>query len=335
MSANANLTTAKKVKNDEFFTMLCDVEAELQHYWPQLRNKVVYCNCDDPANSNFWRYFVDNFESIGIKKLIATHYTPGHASYMHIIEHSQKAGRKHRQVHSKMYGDGDFRNEECIKVLQEADIVVTNPPFSLFKEYISLLSEQNKQYIVIGNMNTLSSIAIFSLIKDNKMWLGYTRPKRFIMPDGLIKAFGNIVWYTNVDIEKRHCPISLACEYDPQKHLRYDNYDAINVDRLADIPKDYMGEMGVPLTFLIQQCPDQFQLQGMGASKQFFTPTKQYVRPLRHNLDGTTTRQHVAVNNTLTIAYDDPPLNCLYCTADNTNKYLVSPYKRLLIKRRP
>lgn len=334
MTSNSNLTVAKKTKNDEFYTQLCDVENELQYYWGQLKGKVVYCNCDDPTVSNFWKYFDTHFDDIGIAALIATHYTPASTSYKLEIKRHPLTGERTPPVRTDLQGDGDFQSEECIQILREADVVVTNPPFSLFKEYVTQLIQYGKQFIVMGNMNIVSSRTVFRLIVSSQMWLGYSNPKRFIMPDGNIKSFGNIVWYTNVDIRKRHQPISLTCDYDPTRHLPYDNYDAINVGRLCDIPRDYFGIMGVPLTFLTQQCSDQFELLGIGSSKQFFTPTKYYIRPLRHNIDGTTTRMHIPVNNTLTIAYDTPPEGTIYFTANNTDKYLVSPYNRLLIRRK-
>lgn len=333
MTSNENLQTAKKAKNDEFYTQYCDIEEELANYWQQLRGKVIYCNCDDPDSSNFWLYFEKNFDRIGLKTLISTHYTPNQSSYKLEIHRHPITNKRLSPIRTAMHGDGDFRSLECIQVLKMADVVVTNPPFSLFKEYIAQLRAYDKHFIVIGNMNIMSSKAIFRMMFDNEMWLGHNNPKRFIMPDGSAKAFGNIVWYTNVDIQKRHKPMELSSRYDPVRHLTYDNFEAINIDRVADIPCDYFGIIGVPITFLSQQCPEQFKLLGIGSSKKFFVPTKYYKRPLRHNLDGTTTRQHIPVNNTLTIAYDSPPERKIYFTAENSDKYLVSPYNRLLIQR--
>jgi len=334
MASNNNLNNAKKARNDEFYTQFYDIENELKHYWSQLRGKIVYCNCDNPALSQFWKYFDIHFDDIGIMAVISTYYTgSGHSSKLEIRRHPQ-TGEKQGPVRTDLKENGDFRSTECIQILQEADVVVTNPPFSLFKEYVTMLVQYGKQFVIIGNMNIASSRVVFNLIMNNQIWLGNSCPKRFIMPDGNVKAFGNIVWYTNMDILKRHRPIQLVCNFDPLRHLKYDNYDAINVDRLSEIPQDYFGIMGVPLTFLTQQCPDQFELLGIGSSKQFFTPTKYYIYPVRHNIDGTTTHQHIPVNNTLTIAYDTPPENGIYFTANNTNKYLVSPYNRLLVQRK-
>lgn len=334
MSSNSNLTVAKNVKNDEFYTFMPDIEIELGNYEGYFRGKTVYCNCDDPEQSNFWRYFYKRFDELGLKGLISTHYTPDKSSYRLDVWRDTFTGRMQEPVRRDIHGDGDFRSEECVQVLREADVVVTNPPFSLFKEFVALLLREGKQFIVIGNMNIVSSKTIFRSLVDKELWLGHTRPKEFLMPNGQTKKFGNIVWYTNVDSLYRHQFLELPQTYVPGKYLAYDNYDAINVDSIQEIPGDYFGVMGVPLTFLLKQCPDQFELLGLGSSKLFFEPTKLYIRPLRHNLDGTTTRQHIAVNNTLTIALNEPPKGCYYCTADNTDKYLVSPYNRLLIQRK-
>lgn len=334
MSSNSNLTIAKNVKNDEFYTSMPDIEVELENYRGYFKGKTVYCNCDDSERSNFWRYFYERFDELELTGLISTHYTPGKSSYRLDVWRDTFVGRMREPVRRDIHGDGDFRSKECIQILQEADVVVTNPPFSLFKEFITLLLQEDKQFIVVGNMNIVSSKAIFRSLVDKKIWLGHTRPKEFLMPNGQTKKFGNIIWYTNVDSQRRHQLFELPQTYALGKYLVYDNYDAINVDSIQEIPGDYLGVMGVPLTFLLKQCPDQFELLGLGSSKLFFTPIKQYIRPLRHNLDGTTTRQHIAVNNTLTIALDEPPVGCYYCTADNTDKYLVSPYNRLLIQRK-
>lgn len=334
MSSNSNLTIAKNVKNDEFYTLMSDIEIELENYKDYFKKKVVYCNCDDPERSNFWRYFYERFDELGLDGLFSTHYIPSSPSYRLDVRRDIFTGRKQEPFRTALHGDGDFRSEECVQFLQEADVIVTNPPFSLFKEFVALLLRENKQFMAIGNMNIVSSRAIFGSLLNKELWLGHTRPKEFLMPNGQMKKFGNIVWYTNVDSPQRHQFLTFPKTYAPKKYLAYDNCDAINIDSVQEIPGDYFGVMGVPLTFLLKPCPDQFKLLGIGSSKLFFTPTKQYVRPLRHNMDGTTTRQHIAVNNTLTIALDNPSKNCYYCTAENTDKYLISPYNRLLIQRK-
>lgn len=336
MAKNSNLTKAKKAKNDEFYTQITDIEKELVHYHDQLRDKVVFCNCDDPEWSNFWRYFDLNFDHIGLRGLIATHYDPEKQTYKLEIRRDPVTGEKLPPVRMDLKQNGDFRSPECVELLKECDVVVTNPPFSLFREYVAQLMAYDKKFVIIGNMNAITYKEIFPLLKENRMWLGYMSPKQFGQPDGTMKSFGNVLWYTNIDIKKRHEPLTLFRRYydDPSKYPKYDNYDAINVDKVADIPEDYDGVIGVPITFLNIHCSDQFTIVGAGTSKDFFTPTIQYARPLRHNPDGSATRQHIAVNQTLTLGYDAPPAKGYYVTAENTSKYLTSPYNRILIRRK-
>ena len=275
---NSNLHTAKREKNDEFYTQLADIENELKHYTEHFRGKVVYCNCDDPRVSNFFHYFSYNFERLGLKKLITTCYKnqerdlfsqndSEHAIYLEYngdkngdnIPNPEEIGIHH------LKGDGDFRSKESIELLKQADIVVTNPPFSLFREYIAQLIEYNKKFIVIGSMNAITYKEIFKLIKENKIWLGNNSVKEFLQP-GVKKTFGNILWYTNLDHKKRHEEIILYKKYNEEEYPKYDNYDAIEVSKVANIPMDYDGYMGVPITFLNKYNPEQFEIIGMSAS---------------------------------------------------------------------
>lgn len=259
---NSNLHAAKVAKNDEFYTRFEDINFEInlvEHgYRPFFKDKIVYCNCDDPEESNFWKFFKARFNGLKLKKLISTHYDQeGKSSYK--LEYDGE-----RVVKSELDGNGDFRSPECVELLKESDIVVTNPPFSLFREFVALLMKYEKKFVIIGNMNAITYKEIFPLIKDNKIWLGYTQPKIFIQPDGSEKKFGNILWYTNLEIPKRHEPMLLGGSYErgSKKGMfpKYDNYDAINVDRVCDIPEDYDGVMGVPITFLDKYCPEQFEI---------------------------------------------------------------------------
>ena len=233
-SQNKNLHKAKQGKNDEFYTQLCDIENELRHYKEHFRGKTVLCNCDLP-HSNFVKYFQDNFQELGLKKLL-------HSGY------------------NKENNTGDFRSAECIELLKQADIVVTNPPFSLFREYVSQLVEFDKKFLIIGNQNAITYKEIFKLIKENKLWLGKTFPKQFKQPNGKFKIFGNITWFTNIDYPQRHEDLVLYKKYTPQEYPHYDNYNAINVDKTKDIPLDWAGAMGVPITFLDKYNPEQFEI---------------------------------------------------------------------------
>lgn len=261
MAKNSNLAAAKRAKNDEFYTQLTDIEKELVHYKEQLRGKIIFCNCDDPTWSNFWRYFHLNFAHIGLKKLIATHFDPEKPTYKLEYEGGNDTDVE-AGVKTELSQNGDFRSPECIELLKECDVVVTNPPFSMARAYIAQLMEYGKQFIIISNMNSITYKEIFPLLKDNRMWIGYTNPKQFLQPGGSLKSFGNILWYTNIDIKKRHEPLILFRRYsdDPSKYPRYDNYCAINVDKVSDIPEDYEGVMGVPITFLDKYCPEQFEI---------------------------------------------------------------------------
>lgn len=276
---NKNLRKASKAKNDEFYTQLTYIEKEMGHYKEHFKNKVVFCNCDDPEESNFWNYFALNFEYLQLKKLVSTHYETEKPSYkLEIVADINNDGRINKldTVKTSLKQNGDFRSDECIEILQEADIIVTNPPFSLFREYISQLVEYNKKFIIIGNLNAITYKEIFCLIKENKLWLGASLDGRniwFRIPNSYEKyhkiengekyAFvASTVWFTNLDYQKRHEDIILYKTYknSEEEYPKYDYYDAINVNKTKEIPLDYNGYIGVPITFLNKFNPDQFEI---------------------------------------------------------------------------
>lgn len=275
---NTNLRKAAKVKNDEFYTRYEDIEEEVMLYRRYFKNKIVYLPCDDPAEkkSEFWSFFVNNFDSFGLKKLIATHYDEtGKAYKIWIDEDTTGDGYidDDDALQEDLNGNGDFRSEECIEILKECDIVCTNPPFSLFKEFISLINEHKKSFLIIGNQNAFTYKETFSLMKTNKIWTGTNMVKQFYQPDGSIKKFGNICWFTNLPSNKRNQELVLTKTYSEIEYPTYDNYEAINVDKVVDIPKDYYGVMGVPITFLDKYNPEQFEI--IDINPHFFTIIEQ------------------------------------------------------------
>ncbi len=253
--SNENLRNARSQKNDEYFTLYEDIEKELEHYTEQFEDKIVYCNCDNPDISNFYKYFKDNFKRLKLKRLIATHYIQNTRT-----EKTEFDGET--ETRELLNGNGDFRSDECIDILKGCDIVITNPPFSLFRSFVAQLIEHNKKFLIIGSQNAITYKEIFPLLKDNKMWLGNNHVKEFRKPDGTIQKFGNICWFTNLDIKKRHEPLKLTKHYTPEEYPRYDNYNAINVNKIADIPCDYNKYIGVPITFIDKYCPEQFEIIG-------------------------------------------------------------------------
>jgi len=309
--ANKKLAVAKDAKKDEFYTQLADIEREIRHYRDFFRGKVVLCNCDDPYESNFFKYFALNFNHLGLKKLIATCYATSPVLYTQLnlfgdvvetnsnigdrspykIEISEVTDGNHdgridladveyllknqRNTLSLLEGDGDFRSAECIELLKQADVIVTNPPFSLFKEYVAQLIEYEKSFVIIGNQNAITYKEIFPLLKDNKMWLGYGFKGNvgfFLSPyedyavsshhkEGLIRISG-VMWFTNIDIEKRHENLILYKVYNQDEYPRYVTFDAIDVSETQNIPCDYFGIMGVPKTFMDKYNPEQFELLG-------------------------------------------------------------------------
>lgn len=281
---NNFLAKAKASKNDEFYTQLSDIEKELKHYKEHFKGKIVFCNCDDPADSNFWNYFALNFEYLGLKKLIATHFEEKKPSYkLEIARDVNKDGKINKldTIKTPLKQNGDFRSDECIEILKESDIVVTNPPFSLFRVYISQLIEYNKKFLIIGSQNNFTNKEVFRLLKENKIWAGIDNggTKWFQVPDHYdittttrkkiengkkFFSMGNIYWITNLDNKKRHEDITLYKSYlkNKSEYPSYDNYKAINVNKVADIPMDYKGVMGVPVTFIDKYNPDQFEIIG-------------------------------------------------------------------------
>ena len=322
MAGNSNLHDSARNKQDEFYTQLSLIEKELKHYRSFFAGKTVLCNCDDPYESNFFKYFAMNFNTLRLKKLVTTCYATSPVVGDEFEYYVDNAGqlafvpdtdttplvcstrrpyrveitevtdenndgradladveylmRNRKNTMTLLNGDGDFRSPECVELLREADVVVTNPPFSLFREYITLLEEYRKYFIIIGNMNAVTYKEIFPMIAENRLWLGYNSGHFwFKVPDSYEikktdfkidehgqkwRRMGNICWFTNVDIEKRHENMPLFRNYSPELYPKYDNYDAINVDRTVDIPCDYYGVMGVPITFLSQYNPDQIEI---------------------------------------------------------------------------
>lgn len=327
MAGNRNLNSAKTARKDEFYTQLTDIEKEMRYYRKHFKGKTVLCNCDDPFESNFFKYFVLNFNRLGLKKLIATCYatSPIAGKQLQYYEQSdgqlsfsfgEKCGesadskRPYKAVVTKVYdvtgdggidmvdvaelfkagdnaltqlnGDGDFRSPECVNLLDEADIVVTNPPFSLFREFVSLIVEHQKNFVIIGNQNAISYEETFSLMKNNKMWIGasiHSGDRAFFVPDdypldaagcGIDEETGRkyirvkgVRWFTNLDIKQRHEEMILVRRYIPDEYPKYVNYNAIEVAKTSDIPCDYAGEMGVPITFMDKYNPDQFEIVGI------------------------------------------------------------------------
>lgn len=261
MATNANLHKAKDAKNDEFYTQLTDVSKELMHYKHHFKDKIVFCNCDDPTWSAFWKYFHLNFAELGLKKLISTHYDKNEPTYKMVYEGGDdsdiKVGAK-----TPLEGNGDFRNQECLELLDEADIVVTNPPFSLFREYVAVLMEHEKKFLIIGSLNAVKYSECFPFIMNNQMWLGNNNVHDFMQPDGTVKKFGNINWYTNLDFAKRHEKIILWKEYNDKEYPKYETYDAIEVSKVTNIPVNYSGIMGVPVSFMSKYNPEQFEIVG-------------------------------------------------------------------------
>ena len=265
---NTNLRKAAKVKNDEFYTRYEDIENEVMKYRKQFKNKIVYSPCDDPAEkkSEFWSFFVNNFDAFGLKKLIATHFDESGRAYKIWIDSDLNNDGwidDADALQEDLKGNGDFRSEECVEILKECDIICTNPPFSLFRELIDLIMTHNKQFLIIGNKNAYAYKEIFTLIKNNKVWTGYNAVHNFIQPDGNIKKFGNIGWFTNLQSKKRNEELILTKTYNEIDFPYLDNYNAINVGKVVNIPKDFDGYMAVPITFIDKYNPNQFEIFGI------------------------------------------------------------------------
>lgn len=376
-----NLNAAAKAKKDEFYTQLTDIEKEMRYYRKHFRGKTILCNCDDPFESNFFKYFVLNFNRLGLTKLIATCYSTspimGSQLQYHFDKHGQMSfsfgdtssddGIKHpykavvKQVYDKtgdggvdmldvvelfksgenelseLSGDGDFRSLECLSLLDEADIVVTNPPFSLFREYIATLMEHRKKFIIIGNVNAITYKEFFPLLKENKVWIGasiHSGDRKFYVPDDYpLSAAGcgideegrrfirvkGVRWYTNLDIKQRHEELILVKKYTPDAYPRFENYDAINVDKTVDIPCDFDGVMGVPITFMDKYSPDQFDIIGLGIANLGLSIGVQPYKP-EHKAYRKEVQKRGAVDGDL------------YMLDENGNP--VVPYARVLIRNK-
>jgi hypothetical protein len=360
--ANKELKSAKENKKDEFYTARDVIDAELRYYVHHFKNKIVLCNCDDPYESNFFKYFAMNFEHLGLKKLIAASY--GNSSIagteMPLFENIppkspiQLTAYKIeltgvtgiytlddvrtlvKQNVKRLKGNGDFRSDECVELLKQADIVVTNPPFSLFREYVAQLIEHDKRFLIIGNVNAITYRDIFSLIKNSKLWLGvsiHSGDREFRVPDDYplvaagfrIDEHGHkhirvkgVRWYTNFDHDKRHEELLLYREYEADTYKTYENYNGINVDKVVDIPKNYDGVIGVPITFLDKHNPDQFNIIGLGISN---SGIEVGVRPYKpeHKRYRKEVQKRGAVDGDLYMMIDD---------------VVTVPYARVLIKRK-
>lgn len=379
---NKALSAAGQAKKDEFYTQLVDIENELRHYKEHFKGKVVFCNCDDPYESNFFKYFAINFNHLGLKKLICTCYAGSPVVYTQLSlfgdeevigeEPSDKKPYKIEITHvddlngdgavdltdvelllrsvdgkpTLLNGDGDFRSAECIELLKEADIVVTNPPFSLFREYVAQLMKYDKQFLIIGSQNNVTYKEIFPLLKDNKLWLGYkSGDMAFTVPDSYEaretrfwidengqkwRSLGNICWFTNLDIQKRHEELILFRNYSPEEYPNYDNYDGIEVKKVVDIPCDYYGIMGVPITFLDKYNPDQFEI--IGITKTWFGAANK-IYPMQIQVSKNGDRSNVSkLNDGASLEQKEIPKNTTYYIVDD--KMYIQTYPRILIKRK-
>ena len=378
---NVSMSAAIKAKNDEFYTLLTDIEKEMRHYRKHFKGKTVLCNCDDPFESNFFKYFVLNFNRLELKKLIATCYatSPIAGQQLSLFDvvggEEEQRNKPYKAVVTKVYdvtgdggvdmfdvaelfkthenelteleGDGDFRSDECLALLDEADIVVTNPPFSLFREYVATLMEHDKKFIIIGNSNAITYKEVFPLIMQNKLWLGVTRSGTGsmwfrIMDDFPVKSgqkvengvryqtIGNSAWFTNLDVKKRHEEMILVKRYTPDDYPRYDNYDAIEVSKILDIPLDYSGVMGVPITFLGKYNPDQFEI--VGITKTWFGgASKTYDMQTQVSKNGATSTVS-KLNDGPALRVSVPPKDKTYYIVDG--EYFIQAYARVLIRNK-
>ena len=402
MSGNKSLGDAKSAKKDEFYTQLCDIEAELKHYTRFFKGKTVLCNCDDPYESNFFYYFASRFNDLGLKKLIATCYDGSPVAYTQLdlfdsgeevlaaknAEDAEREGESLRPLRSlrqkkprherraykivitevgdengdgtvdiadveyliknrknvltRLNGNGDFRSPECVELLKEADVVVTNPPFSLFREYVALLVQHKKKFLIIGNQNAITYKDCFSLFMRNEMWLGasiHSGDREFAVPDDYpLAAAGSRIdgtgrkyirvkgvrWFTNLDYKERHEDLVLVRHYTPEEYPKYANYDAIEVSKTADIPCDYYGEMGVPITFLDKYNPDQFEI--VGSSRWLGRPMSE-IAPKGSYVSG-------GIRFYLPISAATPPCSAAYTTGSSSSVKYQRLYDRIVIRRK-
>lgn len=336
-SANANLHKAKDAKNDEFYTQLTDVAKELMHYKAHFKDKIVLCNCDDPTWSAFWKYFHLNFAELGLKKLISTHYDREEATYK--MEYTGGDDNDIEVgVKTPLEGNGDFRNKECLDLLDECDIVVTNPPFSLFREYAAVLMEHQKKFLIIGNKNAITYKEFFPLLKNDEVWIGCNSPSEFSTPDGLTKKLNGLTrWFTNLDVAKRHEKLILWKKYTPEEYQTYDNYSAINVDKVSEIPCDYNGVMGVPITFMDKYNPEQFEIIGLlqsSTDEQAGIPNLRYYndfKEMRQDMSFTGASGGKANGNPV---IKEKPIKGNFLYNPITKEYVHSVYARIAIRKK-
>lgn len=393
MAGNSNLSAAVKAKKDEFYTQLTDIEKEMRYYKKHFNGKTVFCNCDDPFESNFFKYFVLNFNRLGLKKLIATCYFSSPIVGQQLQYHCDKNGqmsfsfgdetevtdgakRPYKAIVTQVYdktgdggvdmvdvaelfisgenqlteleGDGDFRSAECLALLDESDIVVTNPPFSLFREFVNVLIQREKHFIILGNVNAITYKEFFPLIRDNKVWIGasiHSGDRKFYVPDDYpLNASGcgvdedgrrfirvkGVRWYTNLDIRQRHEEMILVKKYAPEVYEHFDNYDAINVDVTTDIPCDYAGLMGVPITFLDKYSPDQFEIIGV---TQSWCGIASKIYPRQIQIDKNGKRSQVTkLNDGAAIKVEQPPVNKTYYEVEG--ELFIKTYARVIIRNK-
>lgn len=359
--ANKNLNAAKEAKKDEFYTQLEDINNELRHYREHFRGKTVLCNCDDPRVSNFFTYFAYNFEFLGLKRLITTCYKNQDMDLfsqnkseqaIYLIYDGDKNGNnipdpEEIGIHP-LKGDGDFRSRECVELLKQADIVVTNPPFSLFREYVAQLMEYKKSFLIIGNVNANTTKEIFPLIKKNRMWMGasiHSGDRKFWVPDDYelnaascgvdetgrkyIRVKG-VRWFTNLDYKERHENLILYKKFSSDYYPKYDNFDAIEVSKTEEIPCDYDGVMGVPVTFLDKYNPDQFEI--LGISKTWFgMANKIYGEQIQVDKNGKESRV-TKLNDGAVLEVKTPPTDKTYYKVDG--KIYIQTYPRILIRKK-
>ena len=393
MAGNSNLSAAVKAKKDEFYTQLTDIEKEMRYYKKHFNGKTVFCNCDDPFESNFFKYFVLNFNRLGLKKLIATCYFSSPIVGQQLQYHYDKNGqmsfsfgyetevtdgakRPYKAIVTQVYdktgdggvdmvdvaelfvsgenqlteleGDGDFRSAECLALLDESDIVETNPPFSLFREFVNVLIQREKHFIILGNVNAITYKEFFPLIRGNKVWIGasiHSGDRKFYVPDDYpLNASGcgvdedgrrfirvkGVRWYTNLDIRQRHEEMILVKKYAPEVYEHFDNYDAINVDVTTDIPCDYAGLMGVPITFLDKYSPDQFEIIGV---TQSWCGIASKIYPRQIQIDKNGKRSQVTkLNDGAAIKVEQPPVNKTYYEVEG--ELFIKTYARVIIRNK-
>lgn len=379
---NNDLSEARAAKKDEFYTRLVDIENELRHYRRHFKDKVVFCNCDDPFESNFFKYFVLNFNRLGLKKLIATCYSNSpiannQLSLFDISGNEEDAVKPYKAIVNKVYdangdggitmldvaelfrsgenelselqGNGDFRSPECIELLKECDIVVTNPPFSLFREYVATLFEHKKKFLIIGGIGAFTYKETFPLLMNNQMWIGpsiHSGDRAFFVPDsypleaagcGIDEATGRkyirvkgVRWFTNLDFRQRHESLILVKRFKPENYPKYDNYNAIEVGSTSDIPCDYEGVMGVPITFLDKYSPDQFEI--IGITKTWFgAAIKTYPKQIQISKAGDESTVS-KLNDGAVLRVNEPPKNKTYYMVDDG--IYIQTYPRILIRNK-